>query len=57
MTLKTRIAAARAAAERLQRASAAHPGNGGTRQCPAYPLPPAELLKPPVKTNFLPPTP
>ncbi len=23
------------------------------RQCPAYPLPPAGLLKPPVKTDFL----
>ena len=23
------------------------------RQCPAYPLPPAELLQPPVKTDFL----
>ena len=22
------------------------------RQCPAYPLPPKELLKPPVKTDF-----
>ena len=27
------------------------------RHCPAYPLPPADLLKPPVKTDFLPPTP
>ena len=26
------------------------------RQCPAYPLPPTELLKPPVKTDFLPRT-
>jgi hypothetical protein len=26
------------------------------RQCPAYPLPPAALIKPPVKTDFLPPT-
>ena len=26
------------------------------RQCPAYPLAPAELLKPPVKTDFLHPT-
>ena len=24
-----------------------------SRQCPAYPLPPAKLLKPPVKTDFL----
>ena len=23
------------------------------RQCPAYPLPPANLLKPPAKTDFL----
>jgi hypothetical protein len=27
------------------------------RQCPAFPLPPSELLKPPVKINFLSPTP
>jgi hypothetical protein len=27
------------------------------RQCPAYPLPPADLLKPPAKTDFLSPTP
>jgi hypothetical protein len=27
-----------------------------TRQCPAYPLPPAALLKAPVKTDFLSPT-
>ena len=27
------------------------------RQCPAYPLPPAALLKAPAKTDFLPPTP
>jgi hypothetical protein len=26
------------------------------RQCPAYPLPPADLLKPPVKTDFLSPS-
>ena len=26
------------------------------RQCPAYPLPPAGLLKPPAKTDFLTPT-
>jgi hypothetical protein len=26
------------------------------RQCPAYPLPPAALLKPPLKTDFLQPT-
>ena len=26
------------------------------RQCPAYPLPPAALLKAPAKTDFLPPT-
>jgi len=25
------------------------------RQCPAYPLPPQELLKAPVKTDFLSP--
>jgi hypothetical protein len=26
------------------------------RVCPAYPLPPAGLIKPPVKTDFLAPT-
>lgn len=26
------------------------------RQCPAYPLPPANLLKPPAKTDFLTPS-
>jgi hypothetical protein len=26
------------------------------RQCPAYPLPPAELLKAPAKIDFLTPT-
>ena len=26
------------------------------RQCPSYPLPPTDLLKPPVKTDFLNPT-
>jgi hypothetical protein len=28
-----------------------------THQCPAYPLPPADLLKPPMKTDFLGQTP
>ena len=27
------------------------------RQCPAYPLPPVALLKRPMKTDFLDPTP
>ena len=27
-----------------------------THHCPAYPLPPADLLKPPAKTDFLKPT-
>ena len=26
------------------------------RQCPPYPLPPANLVKPPAKTDFLSPT-
>jgi hypothetical protein len=26
------------------------------RQCPAYPLPPADLMKPPLKTDFLSPS-
>jgi len=28
-----------------------------TRECPAYPLPPPALLKPPATTDFLTPTP
>ena len=28
------------------------PAQAEQRQCPAYPLPPAELLKAPVKTDF-----
>ena len=29
------------------------PAVADQRQCPAYPLPPAALIKPPVKTDFL----
>ena len=29
------------------------PALAEVRFCPAYPLPPAELIKPPVKTDFL----
>ena len=29
------------------------PAVAQVRQCPAYPLPPAALLKPPAKTDFL----
>ena len=29
------------------------PAVAEARQCPAYPLPPANLLKQPVKTDFL----
>ena len=32
------------------------PAVAQSRQCPAYPLPPAALLKPPAKTDFLHPT-
>jgi len=32
------------------------PAVAETRHCPAYPLPPEDLLKPPVKTDFLSPT-
>ena len=32
------------------------PAVAETRQCPAYPLPPPGLLKPPVKVDFLSPT-
>lgn len=27
-----------------------------TRQCPAFPIPPASLMRRPVKIDFLPPT-
>ena len=30
------------------------PAVAEARQCPTYPLPPAELIKPPAKTDFLP---
>ena len=33
------------------------PALAEARQCPAWPLPPAELLKAPVKTDFLTPMP
>jgi len=33
------------------------PALAQARQCPAFPLPPADMLKPPVKTDFLPPMP
>lgn len=32
------------------------PAMAEQRQCPAYPLPPAQLLKPPVKIDFINPT-
>ena len=32
------------------------PALAEARQCPPFPLPPAELLKAPVKTDFLDPT-
>lgn len=32
------------------------PALGERRQCPPYPLPPKDLLKAPVKTDFLAPT-
>ena len=32
------------------------PALAEARQCPAFPLPPEQLLKPPVKTDFLNPT-
>jgi len=32
------------------------PAVAQARQCPAYPLPPADLLKPPATTNFLSPS-
>lgn len=33
------------------------PAVAAQRQCPAYPVPPAELVRPPAKTDFLPPMP
>ena len=33
------------------------PALAETRQCPTYPLPPANLLKPPARTDFLTPSP
>ena len=32
------------------------PAVAGARQCPAFPVPPPELLKRPVKTDFLTPS-
>ena len=56
---EARLAAARAAAERLRidtERPQPIPALAEQRQCPAYPLPPAALLKPPAKTDFLHPT-
>ena len=55
-----RLAAARLSARRLRleaATAAAAPALAEQRQCPAYPLPLAELLKEPLKTDFLTPTP
>jgi hypothetical protein len=55
----SRIAAARARADELRRSARAAepiPALAEQRQCPAYPLPPEELLKRPVKTDFLDPS-
>jgi hypothetical protein len=52
---EARIAAARATADRLRRqfsAAAANPSGGGTAPVSGVPLPPADLLKPPAKTDF-----
>jgi hypothetical protein len=56
---EARLVDARARAERLrtERDSAAgHPRVAQQRQCPAYPLPPAPLIKLPVKVDFLTPS-
>ena len=56
---EARLAAARAAADRLRREPPSPqpiPAVAEARQCPAWPLPPRALLKPPVKTDFLNPT-
>ena len=56
---ETRLAVARAAAERLRIDPAPPqpiPAVAEERQCPPYPLPPANLVKPPIKTDFLSPT-
>jgi hypothetical protein len=39
-----------------QKSSQPIPAVAEARQCPAYPLPPADLLKMPTKTDFLQPT-
>ena len=54
---ETRLADARAHAGRLRLEAPTPqpiPAVAEPRQCPAFPLPPAALLKPPVKTDFLP---
>ena len=59
---ETRLAAARARAAALAERvhinarAAADPVLAQQRQCPAFPLPPEALLKPPAKTDFLGPT-
>ena len=57
---ETRLAAARARCSAPARprtpAPQPIPALAEQRLCPAYPLPPEALLKPPVKTNFLDPT-
>lgn len=37
----------------MQEAPQPIPALAEQRQCPPYPLPPAQLIKPPVKTDFL----
>lgn len=56
---ESRLAAARSLVRRLRGADASPqpvPAMAEARQCPAYPLPPADLLKAPAKTDFLNPT-
>ena len=50
------LALALSACASKPRPAAADRGAGRAAPCPAYPLPPAELVKPPVKTDFLTPT-
>ena len=59
MILKPALPLLALAAQRLRGQAPAPqpiPALAEQRQCPAYPLPPAALLKPPAKTDFLTPT-
>ena len=52
----TRVAAQQAAINSSSPELQPIPVLAEAHQCPAFPLPPEALLKPPAKTDFLPPT-